>query len=227
MFRAAFFTIPALTGLALTIAACSPSSQNEAAVDTATNATRSDMAATAPDVRETPETSTQAETGSTFAARLSAIDVAVKQWENAGTIAAAHRAAETARNLVVGPNGPYYGDGDKDGTIAGANTEGLLPGLAGQSGLASANPNACVERDVLGGSWADPARRWNTAKTAITDWSKTNNTFPSLPSHPQRIVGWSTLTLASDDLATAREYGGHARIHIDVASKAASNCKSG
>ncbi|MBA2689045.1 MAG: hypothetical protein H0U64_13250 [Gemmatimonadaceae bacterium] len=127
MFLTAFFTIPALTGLALTIAACNPASRNEATVDTAANEIPSDMAGTAPDTREAPETSARRETGSSFAARLSAIDAAVKQWENASTIAAAHRAAETARNLVVGPNGPYYGDGDKDGKIAGANIEGLLP----------------------------------------------------------------------------------------------------
>ncbi len=103
MSRAALFTIPALTGLALTIAACSPSSQDEAAVSTATNETHSDMGATAPDVRETPETRPQAETGSMFAARLSAIDVAVKQWENAGTITAAHRAADGS-GLRNGPS---------------------------------------------------------------------------------------------------------------------------
>ena len=41
--------------------------------------------------------------------------------------------------------------------ILSANLVGLLPGLGGQRGLAQAEPvNACVEADVLGGSWDDP-----------------------------------------------------------------------
>ena len=51
-----------------------------------------------------------------------------------------------------------------------------------------------------------------------------NNTFPALPSHPQRLVGWATLTLATEDLATAREYGGHAHLHIDTAIRALTGC---
>lgn len=158
------------------------------------------------------------------AARLAAIDAAVTRWETARDLPAARRAAEEARNLVEGPNGPDYGDGDNDGKVAGANSIGLLPGKNGEEALAQASDGACVVRDVLGGSWAKPGERWAILKTAIVDWSKSNNTFPALPSHPQRIVGWASLTLNGADLATAREYGGHARMHIDVAKKAYADC---
>ena len=225
MTRTASSTFPALIGVTLAFSACSPVEDDGATAVSASSHAQQDNATTTPTEQQSHDARMQATMSNEFTQRLAAIDTTVSEWETADTIAAAHRAAETARNLVVGPNGPYYGDGDKDGTIAGVNAEGLLPGLAGQPGLASANPNDCVQRDLLGGSWADPAARWSTAKTAITNWSKTNNTFPSLPSHPQRIVGWSTLTLATDDLATAREYGSHARIHIDVASRAANNCR--
>jgi hypothetical protein len=59
---------------------------------------------------------------------------------------------------------------------------------------------------------------------AIAAWSPASNTFPSLPSHPQRIVGWATLALGADDLPTALEVGGHARLHIDIASRAVTDC---
>jgi hypothetical protein len=157
--------------------------------------------------------------------RLVAIDDAVNRWQAATDLASAHHAAEEARNLIVGPDGPGYGDADADGTVKGASDVGLLPGLGGEPGLATADAGTCVERDVLGGSWADPARRWAILATAIDDWSATNNTFPSLPSHPQRIVGWATLALATDDLATALEYAGHAHLHIDVAMRAATACE--
>jgi hypothetical protein len=159
-------------------------------------------------------------------ARLVAIDAAVDRWRSAADLASARRAAEEARNLVVGPAGPGYGDTDGDGTVEGATDIGLLPGLGGQPGLATGDAGACVGRDVLGGSWADPARRWSIMQAAIDAWSQTNNTFPSLPSHPQRIVGWATLALAAPDLATALEYGGHAHLHIDVALGAVTACGS-
>lgn len=156
--------------------------------------------------------------------RLTAIDDAVNRWRAASDLASARRAAEEARNLVVGPAGPGYGDVDGDGTIEGATDIGLLPGLGGEQGLATAGAGSCVVRDVLGGSWDDPAQRWSIMETAIEDWSTRNNTFPSLPSHPQRIVGWATLALAAPDLATLLEYGGHAHLHIDVAMQAATSC---
>ncbi len=77
---------------------------------------------------------------------------------------------------------------------------------------------------MLGGSWADPAARWALLKTGVDAWSESNNTFPSLPSHPQRIVGWATLTLVAPDLAPALEYGGHTHLHIDVAMQAVTAC---
>lgn len=157
-------------------------------------------------------------------ARLAAIDDAVARWRSAPDLAAARRSAEEARNLVVGPHGPLYGDADQDGTIEGFSTIGLLPGLGGEPGLATATVGPCVERDILGGSWADPAARWSVLASAIAAWTPSNNTFPALPSHPQRIVGWATLTLATAELATALEYGGHAQLHIDVALRAVTDC---
>lgn len=157
-------------------------------------------------------------------ARLTAIDDAVNRWRSATDLATARQSAEEARNLVVGPHGPSYGDADQDGTIAGASGIGLLPGLGGEPGLATAAAGPCVERDVLGGSWADPAARWSILATAIAAWTPSNNTFPALPSHPQRIVGWATHALAATELATALEYGGHAHLHIDVSMRAVSDC---
>ena len=157
-------------------------------------------------------------------ARLSAIDDAVGRWRSATDLATAQRAAEEARNLVVGPHGPTYGDADGNGTVDGASAIGLLPGLRGEPGLATAATGPCIERDVLGGSWADPAARWSILQAAISAWTPSNNTFPALPSHPQRIVGWATLSLATNELPTALEYGGHAQLHIDVALRAVSDC---
>ena len=53
--------------------------------------------------------------------------------------------------------------------------------------------------------------------TAIDDWRPDDNTMPSLPSHPMRVVGWASFTLATDDLDDAHEYAGHAQLHVDVA----------
>ncbi len=157
-------------------------------------------------------------------ARIDEIDAAIAAWGSATDIAAAHAAAEAARNLVVGAHGPHYGDADGDGQIGGTAQEGLLPGLDGSAGLADPSIGPCLDRDVLGGSWSDPAARWNELDAAIAAWTPTNNTFPALASHPQRIVGWASLTLATDDLATALEYAGHAHLHIDVASSAVADC---
>ncbi|UJH69760.1 hypothetical protein [Ornithinimicrobium sp. INDO-MA30-4] len=116
---------------------------------------------------------------------------------------------------------PYYGDADGDGVIAGANNDGLLPGFEGQGGLVmSMAENETVERDVLGGSWDDPAQRWEILDDAINEWTPTNNPYPTLPSHPQRIVGWATLTLDAVNLDEAHEYAGHAQIHVDVTALA-------
>ena len=157
--------------------------------------------------------------------RVDAIQDAVNLWQDAGTLADAQAAAESARNLVVGPDGPGYGDADGDGVIQGESERGLLPGLTDEPGIAQAEPvNTCVEAHVLGGSWADSAARWATAQDVYDAWTPANNTMPSLPSHPQRIVGWATLTLATDSLSEALEYAGHAQIHVDVSRDAVDGC---
>jgi len=157
--------------------------------------------------------------------RVDALQSAVTQWQQSATIADAHAAAETALNLVVGPDGPRYGDLDGDSSTGGENTAGLLPGIGGELGLAQTEPvNDCVEADVLGGSWEDPAARWSAADDALAAWSATNNTMPTLASHPQRIYGWASLTLASNDLDEAHEYAGHAQIHVDVTVDAVEHC---
>lgn len=157
--------------------------------------------------------------------RLDALDEAVAEWKGAGTLDEATVGAEAARNLVVGPNGPGYGDANGDGVVSGESTIGLLPGLDGEAGLVATNPQRdCVGADVLGGSWDDPAARWQLAVTAAEEWTPANNPFPTLPSHPQRVYGWATLALAAADLDTAVEFAGHARLHVDVTRRALSTC---
>ena len=79
------------------------------------------------------------------------------------------------------------------------------------------------ERDVLGGDWADPVARWELLADAIAEWSTVNNPFPTLPSHPMRVVGWATLTQTGtfDD---AIEFSGHADLHVDVSRNALADC---
>lgn len=161
----------------------------------------------------------------TLRTRLGLLDQAVTRWQKAPSLRVAHQSAEEARNLVVGPYGPFYGDSDGDGTISGASMMGVLPGLGGERGLAGPGDNACIVADVLGGSWSDPARRWSILRSAIERWRPGANTFPSLPSHPQRVVGWATLTLKSKRLADAHEYASHARIHVDVSLRATNSCR--
>ena len=168
----------------------------------------------------TPESAAVAE-------RIAALDVAVDRWRSAASIAEASVAAETAANLIVGPEGPAYGDRNGDGTIDGATDAGLLPGLDGDpDGLA--NPmadNTCIERDVLGGVWDDPGARWAEMTSAIEAWRPDSNTMPTLASHPMRVVGWSTFTLdtdpsAPDALDLAHEYAGHAALHVAISADA-------
>ena len=196
MTRIALFPLTALSVLSLSLSACSTQEPHSAAT----------------------------EGSSAFEQRLAAIEAAIGTWSDAPDIATAHRAAETARNLVVGPAGPYYGDSDRDGTVSGASGIGFLPGRGGEAGIARADMNACVARDVLGGDWSDPRERWAILDRAIKAWSPTNNPFPTLPSHLQRIVGWASLTLASQDVAKAREFASHARLHSDVSRKALESC---
>ena len=132
-----------------------------------------------------------------LAARMALLDEAVDAWADAATIDEVHRWAETAVNLVVGPEGPGYGDIDGDGTVSGDNDSGILPGLVGvPEGLAvPVRANVCVERDILGSDWSDPEAEWQTMTDAIEAWEPGNNTMPSLPSHAMRVVGWATFTL--------------------------------
>ena len=150
----------------------------------------------------------------------------VDAWATSDTLAQARAHAEAAANLIVGPGGPGYGDRDGDGTIAGRVDEGLLPARSGDSRgivLDTLDGARCVRADVLGGEWDDPSARWARLLVAIRSWSPTDNTFPALPSHPMRVVGWATL--AEDaPLAPAIEYAGHADIHVDVTRDALDRC---
>ncbi len=162
----------------------------------------------------------RADAARTYFEQMHRLDAAVSQWRGARSLDGARAAAEAAANLVVGTNGPGYGDRDGDGVVGGESGVGVLPGLDGEPpGLASLLPadNECVRRDVLGGSWSDPAGRWDEMLVAIDAWRPSANTMPSLASHPMRVVGWAMFTLATDDLDEAHEYGGHARLHVDVA----------
>ncbi len=154
----------------------------------------------------------------TLRERLTTIDDAVSVWAEADSIEVAHAAAEAASNLVVGAIGPGYGDLDANGAVEGETEIGILPGIDGDPGglaLPLAD-NECVTADVLGGSWDDPGARWSEMIAAIDEWRPDNNTMPSLASHPMRIVGWATFTLATDSLDEAREYAGHAQLHVDT-----------
>lgn len=156
--------------------------------------------------------------------RLEQLQAASDRWERAEDLASAQEAAEAVRNLVTGPDVTGYGDLDGNGRTGGASTIGLLPGEQGQPGLVTSPGPACVERDVLGGSWSDPSARWAEVRTRVAAWSQTNNTFPALPSHPQRVVGWASLTLAAPTLELAREYAGHAQLHVRITREALNGC---
>ena len=162
-----------------------------------------------------------------FAARLDELGAAVEAWRAADSIAVAQVAAETAANLVVGPNGSGYGDRNGDGTVSGETLAGILPGLDGTpDGVATPlATTVCVERDVLGGSWDDPTARWDEMNAAITAWRPEANTMPTLASHPMRVVGWSTFTLDThpsdpEALDLAHEYAGHAALHVAISADA-------
>ncbi len=159
-----------------------------------------------------------------IASRLDALDEAVAGWRNADDVGIARKHAEEARNLIVGPDGPAYGDADGDGAVEGASEAGLLPGLGGEAGLAQPPANACVERDVLGGDWDEPQGRWDEFSATLAEWAPGNNTMPQLASHPQRVVGWATLTLDAESLDAAREYAGHAQLHVDITRSAYISC---
>jgi hypothetical protein len=208
---------------ALMLAACGGSSTGAGDIATDDAITTATVTVDTPMEDPLPVTTTTLETGvPVFAERMEAIDAAVAAWRTAPTLSAAQAAAETAANLVVGPNGPGYGDRDGDGVVGGASGEGVLPGLDGTtSGLAiPLSENACVEADVLGGRWDDPGGRWGEMMAAIDAWLPGNNTMPTLASHPMRVVGWSTFTLDTDSLDEAHEYAGHAKLHVDISVRA-------
>lgn len=156
--------------------------------------------------------------------RLDELQAAVDGWQRADDLASAKAAAETVRNLVTGPDVNGYGDLDGDGRVGGASEIGLLPGEQGQPGIVASPAPACIERDVLGGSWEDPAARWEEVRSRIAAWNETDNTFPALPSHPQRVVGWASLALSAPSLELAREYAGHAQLHVRVVREALNGC---
>lgn len=168
-----------------------------------------------------PEESPAQSSSSAGAARIEAMQTQLDTWAGTGDLATAQEAAEGVMNLIVGEDGPYYGDATANGVVTGGTGAGLLPGLEGETGLAEADlDNECVGADVLGGSWTDPGSRWDILDTAIAEWMPSNNTFPALPSHPQRIVGWVQLTLGAATIEEATEYAGHAQIHVDVSRDA-------
>jgi hypothetical protein len=155
----------------------------------------------------------------TLRVQLLTADNAVTVWGRAENLAVAHAAAEGAANLVVGSGGPGYGDRNGDGTVeAEAESEfGILPGLDGTPpALAALVENECVEDDVLGGSWDDPAARWAELETAVDAWSAENNTIPDLASNPMRIVAWAMLALSTDSLDEAREFGNRAKTNVSL-----------
>ena len=159
---------------------------------------------------------------SAFSERLEDIGDAVEEWRQATSLAVAHAAAERAMNLVVGPNGPGYGDSDGNGSVSGETPVGLLPGIDGTpAGLSiPLSDNDCAVRDVLGGLWADPSMRWDEMLSAIDQWSRASNSMPTLASHPMRVVGWATFTLNSASLDEAHEYAGHADLHVNISRRA-------
>ncbi len=173
------------------------------------------------------ETSTAAAAGAGEASeRLEQIAAEVDAWAAAPTLDEAKAHAEAAANLVVGDGGLDFGDRDGDGEIAGDVPDGLLPGPDGVPAgivLSTVGPAECVESDVLGGDWDDPVARWALLAEAIDRWTPENNTFPSLPSHPMRIVGWATLT-QSGSFDEAIDYSGHADLHVDVTRDALARC---
>lgn len=152
--------------------------------------------------------------------RVEQVQQQVNLWRDASTLADAQATAADARLLITGPD--VAGLEPPAGTRSGV-TEGLLPDDSDGPGLASAVAD-CAGPDLLGGSWDDQEQRWTILRTAIDQWAPDNNTFPALPSHPQRVVGWATLTLASS-LDLAHEYSGHAQLHVDAARDALADCR--
>jgi len=159
-------------------------------------------------------------------ARVEAVAREVDAWADAPNLRQARAHAEAAANLVVGPGGLGYGDRDGDGTVAGAVSEGLLPSRDDTGDgvvLDTVGDVDCVRQDVLGGDWSHPRARWALLTRAIREWTPDNNTFPDLPAHPMRIVGWATLAQAGT-YEEAIGYSGHASFHVDITRDALAGC---
>ncbi len=142
--------------------------------------------------------------------RARTIERDVASWAAAAGLADVHRDAARVRALVGGPR--FASDGDQ---IA----EGLLPGPAGEPGLAE-DRDGCAGRVVVTGDWSDPAGRWRSLERLIGTWSPQNNPFPTLPSHAERVFGWATLATHAHSLSEAREYAGHASGHAAIVTEA-------
>ena len=176
-------------------------------------------------LRATDDAPSSSSPQAALASRLQELEVAVAEWAEAEPLRAAQAAAEEAANLVVGPDGPGFGDRNDDEVVGGRINGGLLPDPEGEpeGAVVEAVRNgapSCVERDVLGGAWSDPAARWAEVDDVLARWSPATNTMPELDSHLQRVVGWARLALDSDDLDQVREYAGHAALHVDVSQQA-------
>lgn len=155
--------------------------------------------------------------------RLLRIEIPVTLWGRAEDLAETHAAAEAAANLVVGSEGAGYGDRDGDGVVEDEDVDefGVLPGLDGTPpGLAELVDNDCVEADVLGGSWDDPAARWAELDAAVEAWSPENDTISALASHPMQIVAWATLAISTDAVDEAHDFGELAATNLETSLEA-------
>jgi len=160
----------------------------------------------------------------TLKERLFRAEIPVTNWGRAADLAEAHASAEAAANLMTGSKGWEYGDRDGNGVIEDEDVGefGVLPGLDGNpAGLAAPVDNECVEADVLGGSWDDPAGRWAELETALEAWTPENDTISALASQPMQVVGWATLAISTDVLDEARDFGDLATVNVEASIEAA------
>lgn len=160
----------------------------------------------------------------TLKERLFRAEIPVTVWGRAEDLAEAHASAEAAANLMTGSEGWEYGDRDGNGVVEDEDVGefGVLPGLDGTPlGLADAVDNECVEADVLGGSWDDPAARWAELEAALEAWTPENDTITALASQPMRVVGWATLAISTDFVDEARDFGDLAVVNIQASIEAA------
>jgi hypothetical protein len=183
--------------LALAVAACGGADSTSSSGSSKTTATKRAQASSA-DV-------------AAVRASLTGIQAEVTAWHGAKTAAEAHTHAEAAVNLIEGPKGPDYGDIDKDGTLSGENTMGLLPG-DGIDGIASPLAGGCADAPILGGSWKadEVAQRWADVHGRVANFTQGNDRFRDLDSRPQRIVGYALLGLKFPGLASSQSFSDRA-----------------